>query len=118
MYVGWDSRGCGSAEFLRGGDAGTVTGGVSAGGCSETLSVGETRTPWPVGAGCGQFSVQHVRAATASGVFSAARAVSQQPGIAQPSSGGCIEKPASALPPSEAIRIKAVSHFAIVDRVR
>ena len=118
MYVGWESRGCGSAEFLYGGDAASTDDGLSAAGCGEILKSGKTLTPCPVGTGCGQFSVQQVRAATDSGVFSAARAVSQQPGIAQPSSGGCIEKPASALPPSETIRTIAVSHFAIIDKVR
>lgn len=61
-----------------------------------------------------QSTMQHICAAMLSGVPSAARAASQQPGIEQPCSAECAGTPAKTLPPTAAKRTKDISRFTII----
>jgi hypothetical protein len=116
MYAGWEFWIELFVEEKRGEGIATVTADCNAAGCGVMAKSGCVRiTPvGPVGPGCWQLRAQHKRAVTTDGAPAGARATTQQsvkPHSAWPE---CIGKPAIALPHRATVRIKAVSHFAII----
>ena len=70
----------------------------------------------PVGTGSAQLMAQHSFASAVRGVSSRAMAALQQSIMPESCIAECIGKPATALPPTPAIRTKHVSHFIIANQ--